>query len=163
MIRSAANLFACTLALACGHVVLADVFNMPDGQKSISFVPIGNAGNANDPATADAFGGVAYHYAIDKYDVTTGQYTQFLNAVAATDTYSLYNPNMATYFSTVGISRAGSAGSYVYSVIGNGDVPVFDVSWGDAARFVNWLHNGQPTGARPEHDRGRGLHAQWLP
>ena len=22
--------------------------------------------------------------------------------------------------------------------------PVFDVSWGDAARFCNWLQNGQP-------------------
>ena len=23
--------------------------------------------------------------------------------------------------------------------------PVFNVSWGDAARFCNWLQNGQPT------------------
>jgi sulfatase modifying factor 1 len=27
-------------------------------------------------------------------------------------------------------------------------VPVFDVSWGSAARFSNWLQNGQPTGAQ---------------
>ncbi|MBM4094895.1 MAG: PEP-CTERM sorting domain-containing protein, partial [Planctomycetes bacterium] len=26
--------------------------------------------------------------------------------------------------------------------------PVNYVSWGDAARFMNWLHNGQPTGAQ---------------
>ena len=25
------------------------------------------------------------------------------------------------------------------------DAPVFDVSWGDSARFANWLQNGQPT------------------
>ena len=25
-------------------------------------------------------------------------------------------------------------------------MPVFDISWGDAARFCNWLDNGQPTG-----------------
>ena len=24
-------------------------------------------------------------------------------------------------------------------------MPVFDVTWGDAARFCNWLQNGQPT------------------
>jgi formylglycine-generating enzyme required for sulfatase activity len=27
------------------------------------------------------------------------------------------------------------------------DAPMFDVSWGDAARFCNWLQNGQPIGA----------------
>jgi formylglycine-generating enzyme required for sulfatase activity len=26
--------------------------------------------------------------------------------------------------------------------------PVNEVSWGDAARFCNWLHNGQPTGSQ---------------
>jgi len=26
-------------------------------------------------------------------------------------------------------------------------MPVVDVAWGDAARFVNWLANGQPTGS----------------
>jgi formylglycine-generating enzyme required for sulfatase activity len=90
---------------------------------------------------------------MDKYDVTTAQYTQFLNALAATDSYGLYatsdnsGTSMATAFPTVGITRSGSSGSYTYSVIGNGNVPVFDVSWGDAARFSNWLQNGQPTGA----------------
>jgi formylglycine-generating enzyme required for sulfatase activity len=28
------------------------------------------------------------------------------------------------------------------------DRPVNYVSWGDAARFANWLHNGQPSGAQ---------------
>ena len=39
---------------------------------------------------------------------------------------------------------------------------MFDVTWGDAARFCNWLQNGQPTAAtgRPRHDRDGGLHAQ---
>ena len=35
-----------------------------------------------------------YAYNIGTYEVTTGQYVAFLNAVAATDTYGLYNINM---------------------------------------------------------------------
>ena len=113
---------------------------------TIATVPIGNPGNANDPATGNLYGGVAYNYAIDKYDVTVGQYTAFLNAVAATDAYGLYNPSMATDLNIAGISQSGVSGSYMYSVIGSANHPVTYVSWGDAARFSNWLNNGQPTG-----------------
>ena len=123
----------------------ADVFSMPSGQTSLGLVPVGNPGNAADPATG--LGAVSYTYAIGKYDVTVAQYTTFLNAVATTaDTYGLYNPYMATDVSSAGIVQGGSLGSYSYSVVGNGNMPVFDVSWWDAARFCNWLQNGQPTG-----------------
>jgi formylglycine-generating enzyme len=114
---------------------------------TIDTAPIGNPGNANDPATGSVFGGVAYNYSIDKYDVTVGQYTSFLDAVAATDTYSLYNTAMATNINIAGISRSGVSGSYSYSVIGSPNHPITYVSWGDAARFSNWLQNGQPAGA----------------
>ena len=113
---------------------------------TVDTVPVGNPGNANDPATGSLYGGVAYNYSIGKYDVTVGQYTAFLNAVAATDTYALYNPAMATDLNIAGIARSGSSGSYTYSVIGSANHPITYVSWGDAARFSNWLNNGQPTG-----------------
>jgi hypothetical protein len=84
--------------------------------------------------------------------VTIGQYTAFLNAVAATDAHSLYSEYMATNLNTAGISRAGSLGSYTYSVINNGgdssNRPITFVSWLDSARFANWMANGQPTGAQ---------------
>jgi formylglycine-generating enzyme required for sulfatase activity len=112
----------------------------------IDIVPVGDVGNPNDPVTGDLYGGVNYGYAIGKYEVTVGQYAAFLNAVAATDTYSLYHTAMATSDEIAGIARSGSAGSYTYSVIGSPNKPVTWVSWGDAARFVNWLHNDQPTG-----------------
>jgi formylglycine-generating enzyme required for sulfatase activity len=55
-------------------------------------------------------------------------------------------PNVA------GISRSGAQGAYVYAVMENGGSsaarPVTSVSWFNAARFANWLANGQPTGAQ---------------
>jgi formylglycine-generating enzyme len=116
------------------------------GTISIDLVPVGDAGNAADPLTG--YGAVAYTYQMGKYDVTAAQYAVFLNSVATSgDPYGLYNPKMATDLPTYGILRTSSSSGYSYKLKGNGNVPVFDVSWGDAARFVNWLQNGQPTGA----------------
>ena len=143
------------------------------GEASLEFVTVGDPGNAADTTvTGDGtsgYGSVPYTYQMGKYDVTVGQYCQFLNAVAKTDTYGLYNLHrlrpMATDFPTFGITQSGSSGSYSYSVTGGysqaANCPMFDVSWGDAARFCNWLQNGQPTGAEGRgHDRDRGVHAQ---
>ena len=110
------------------------------------WVPVGNPGNANDSGTNRNFGGLNYTYNIGQYDVTIAQYTVFLNAVGQSDPYSLYNTSMATDAVVAGIQRSGASGSYTYSVIGDGQRPVTYVSWYDAARFANWMQNGQPTG-----------------
>jgi sulfatase modifying factor 1 len=125
------------LALLCAAATASAI--------TIDTVTIGNPGNPGDTAGR---GRVNYTYAIGTYDVTLTQYTAFLNAMAQTDTYSLYNPNMATDLNVAGIQQNGSNGSYTYSVIGSGQRPVTYVSWSDAARFTNWLHNGQPNGAQ---------------
>ncbi|GJQ27727.1 MAG: hypothetical protein HBSAPP02_27590 [Phycisphaerae bacterium] len=117
----------------------------------IDTVPVGNAGNAGDTRyDVGGYGAVGYAFNMGKFEVTAGQYTAFLNAVAATDTYGLYNTDMGS-FPNLGanIQRSGSSGSYTYSVAADwANRPVNYVSWGDAARFANWLHNGQPTGAQ---------------
>lgn len=108
----------------------------------IPTVPIGNAGNAPD---STGYGSVAYTYNIGSTEVTNAQYAAFLNAVAATDTYALYNTNMAG--SVGGITRSGSPGSYTYSTVsGRENNPVNWVCFLDATRFANWLHNGQGSG-----------------
>ena len=121
------------------------------GAASLQFVTVGNPGNAADPATGSLYGSVGYTYQMGQYDVTAGQYTALLNAVAATDTYGLYNSGMAvvgTGSYGCGIVQSGSSGSYTYSVAtAYQNFPVNCVSWGDAARFCNWLQNGQLTGA----------------
>ncbi len=111
------------------------------------FVTVGNPGNAADPGSG--YGAVDYTYRIGKFEVTAGQYTEFLNAVAAEDTYGLYNTKMdiAVHSHGCNIQRSGSPGAYSYSVTADReDRPVNWVSWGDTARFANWLTNGKPTG-----------------
>jgi formylglycine-generating enzyme len=116
----------------------------------IETVTVGNPGNAGDPIQFQGvFGAVDYEYAIAKYEVTAGQYAAFLNAVAATDPHFLYHVNMWAHADGCKIQRTGSPGSYTYSFAPDwANRPVNFISWGDAARFANWLHNGQPTGAQ---------------
>ena len=94
-------------------------------------------------------GGVAETYNIGKYEVTAGQYTEFLNAVADDDTHGLYNTQMWSDVEGCKIEQTGSSPNYTYSVAPDrADRPVDFVNWYDVLRFANWMHNGQPTGAQ---------------
>jgi len=119
---------------------------------TIKTVAVGDVGNAPDLATGSLYGRVDYAYNIGKYEVTAGQYTGFLNAVGGVDTYALYNTVMSLTDSGSGITRSGGGtvgNPYTYSVAADFvNRPVNYVSWGDSARFANWLENGQPMGAQ---------------
>ena len=105
--------------LAISSAARADVLNMGPGLTSLETVPVGNVGNAGELSGAGAggygpnriCGAVAYEYNIGKYEVTAGQYTEFLNAVADTDTYALYNQSMwsSTYGCKIQRSEIGRA------------------------------------------------------
>lgn len=134
MIRSASALAGAVLGASVAQATI-----------SVPTVPVGFVGNAPDPATG--YGSVGYEYRIGTTEVTNAQYAAFLNAVAATDTHALYNAGMAG--TTGGIVRDGVDGGYTYSTTtGREAHPVNYVSFWDACRFSNWLHNGQPTGAQ---------------
>ena len=121
----------------------------PAARILIETVTVGNPGNAGDVQQQGVFGAVDHVYEIAKHEVTAGQYAAFLNAVAATDAHGLYSPNMGTHAQGCRIERLGAPGSFTYRVAPDwADRPVNFVSWGDAARFANWLHNGQPVGAQ---------------
>ena len=118
----------------------------------IDTVPVGNAGNAADNSySLIILGGVDYAYNMGKYEVTAGQYCEFLNAVAKTDAHGLYNANMDSSSLGCQITRHSTSEGYFYDFSGRPsgtaadweNRPVNYVSWGDAARFANWLHNGQ--------------------
>ena len=142
-----------TTVVVCSAVVAqADVFNMGSGLTSLETVPVGNPGNAgelsggNDYGPARICGAVGYTYNIGKYEVTAGQYTVFLNAKAKTDPYGLYNADM---YSPTGcnIQRFDTSDGYFYTVTEDyANRPVNYVSFWDAARFTNWLCNGQGNG-----------------
>ncbi len=119
-------------------------------------VPVGNPRNAADMRynlveRPEGYGRVDYTYNIGKYEVTAGQYCEFLNAVAKTDIYGLYDTNMdtAVYAYGCNIKRSGTWGGYTYSVASDwANRPVNYADFWDACRFANWLHNGQPTGVQ---------------
>jgi len=141
------------VAFTCVSGAQADVM--------IETITVGNPGNQGELSGSGAggtgpdriCGAVGYVYNIGKCEVTAGQYTEFLNAVAATDTYGLYNSYMWSASYGCKIRQLGNSGSHTYVVDYDGDDiedidwvnrPVNYISWGDAARFSNWLHNGQP-------------------
>ena len=112
------------------------------GDVQVESVLVGNPGNINDGAT---YGSVGYEYRMGSYEVTNFEYAEFLNAVdpEGLNPSAIYSPNMASD------ARAGIAFStnspngkkYVVKDL-MGSKPVVYVSWYDAARFTNWVHNG---------------------
>jgi formylglycine-generating enzyme required for sulfatase activity len=113
---------------------------------TIDWVTVGDPGNANDTT---GYGAVADTYRIGKYEVTNAQYTGFLNSVDPTgvNPNGIYDLNMGNLVRG-GISfNPGAANGAKYSVKTNmGNKPVNYVSWYDAARFANWMNNGQGAG-----------------
>lgn len=111
------------------------------------FIEMVRVGNVSNKADHNRRGRVDYKYQIGKHEVSIEQYTDFLNAVAASDPYGLYNPQLMTNPLTAGITRSGENEAYKYSAIpGSEGFPITGINWFDAARFINWLSNGQPNG-----------------
>jgi formylglycine-generating enzyme len=137
-------------------LLVSSLCGAPSHAVTFDWAHVGNPGNVADTEVmvfdgTTGYGSVAYSYRISKHEVTNAQYTEFLNAVAATDPYELYSTEMAST-TWGGITRSGTSGSYSYAVkpaVGSyayDNKPVVFVSFIDAMRFVNWLHNNQGAG-----------------
>jgi formylglycine-generating enzyme required for sulfatase activity len=114
----------------------------------IEWVTVGDPGNLPDKT---GYGGVPYAYQIGKYEVSVEQYAEFLNAVAGSDPHGLWDERMgdagARKAHTTFLQRTGDKGAYRYEVLpGCERLPVVFVSFEDAMRFANWLHNGKGQG-----------------
>ena len=135
-------------ATAATGLTLLLIVATGSGAAQIETVFVGNAGNRRDVHGA-GFGAVEYNYRIGKYEVTNAQYVEFLNSVDpdATNMLGLYNSQMASD-ARGGIlltPDARSGEKYVVKPSRERN-PVILVSWYDAIRFANWLHNGQGDG-----------------
>lgn len=118
-------------------------YNLDNDIVFLETVPVGDPGNPDD---ITGYGGVSYDYEIGKYEVTNDQYVEFLNAVASCDLYQLWDPGQ-TVDPMGGIDRIGDCPNSTYASKANmGNKPVNFVTLQDCMRFVNWLHNGMPTG-----------------
>lgn len=118
----------------------AALISYASASVTMDWVTIGNANNAADTT---GYGAVDHAYNIGKYEVTNAQYADFLNYKGQSNANGIYNSSMADY----GITQVGSSGSFSYTVNGTlANRPVVYVSWFDAARFANWMMNGQGSG-----------------
>ena len=155
-ILSCARLFRAVLSV--GVAALLGVQAVPAHAVTIDWVTVGDPGNTADTnGNPNPAGAVSETFQIMKFEFTNQQYTDFLNSVAATDTYSLYNTRMGSN-ARGGITQSGASGSYTYAIRTNmGDKPVNYVSWFDAARVANWLMNGATGTSSMETGRIRSI------
>jgi sulfatase modifying factor 1 len=127
--------------------IVAALITSASATVTMDWVTIGNANNAADTADGDAYtagtqryGAVDHAYRIGKYEVTNAQYGEFLNAKGQSNANGIYSTKMPAY----GITQSGTSGSFTYTVTtAFANRPVVLVSWFDAARFANWMMNGQ--------------------
>jgi formylglycine-generating enzyme required for sulfatase activity len=121
---------------------------------TIDYTTIGNPGNV--PNT-NGWGAVSATYRLATYETPNVQYVEFLNRVdaAGTNPNGIYNAPMGSdALGGITFNAAASSGSK-YSVkagtnpnnVAYGNAPVVFATWFSAARFVNWLSNGQPGSA----------------
>jgi len=124
----------------------------------MDMIAIGNAGNIGNPGSSPSgLGAVPYLYLMSSKETTNTDYVAFLNAVDpnGTQTVGIFQPQMQSDArGGIAFDAAGTVGAK-YSVKPgslqpNGSyatMPANYINWFSAARFVNWLHNGQQNSA----------------
>jgi formylglycine-generating enzyme required for sulfatase activity len=142
------------LTLVTAALALLCLAGMAQANITIDTVTVGDVGNTADTVAHSmnpaGQGAVSYAYNIGKYEVTNSQYVAFLNAADAggANANGIYNVLMGINARGGITYTSGSANGAKYTVRANmGDKPVNYVCWYDAARFTNWLGNGQGTGS----------------
>jgi sulfatase modifying factor 1 len=146
MTRSSWILVRPDFILACALAISVGILGATASAIVIETVPVGNLGNIAHPSNGGV-GAVGYQYNIGKYEVTAGEYTAFLTAMAQSDPNGLYDPKMSSKPEGPQIMRTGASGSYQYNVAADFENrPMNYVTFLQAMRFSNWLHNDQPTG-----------------
>ncbi len=122
----------------CASVSFADTFGSGANSFSIEFVKVGNPGNPPD-ANPNPAGSVAYEYRIGTYEISE-QMIDKANAESA---------------------LAGSPLNITKDTRGPG-YPATNITWYEAARFVNWLNTSTGSAAAYKFDDS-GNFQLWTP
>jgi formylglycine-generating enzyme required for sulfatase activity len=108
----AAVIFGAFLILSFHLSAQADTFGSGSNSFEISFVQISQTNNATDPRTTNKYGAVPYEYRASIYEISQNDITK----------------------ATAGGLSNVTAGTYL------GDKPAANITWYEAAAFVNWLN-----------------------
>jgi formylglycine-generating enzyme required for sulfatase activity len=114
------------IVLSCGAPAMADTFGSGANEFTLDFVTISGATNPASGIPAGSgftFTGVNKDYRMGTYEITNDQWNKF-TASAGVPT---------------GSQGGYSSGFYNWGT-GTTNVPTNDVSWYEAAQFVNWLN-----------------------
>lgn len=118
-----------------------------DRDHAWDFVTIRDPGNipysGHDPLSiVGDRGGVNYEYRIGRYELTSAQWVDFLNAMQLGDEIFGWIPNFW------GGTVVATSPHYQFALIGPETAmqPAAGIPWRAAAYYCNWLHNGRPTG-----------------
>ena len=104
--------------------------------------------DANNVADTNGYGSVNTNYLIGKYSVTNCEYALFLNSVdpQGINPQGLYSLNMnSNVIGGISVISGNANGSKYVTKTNMSNKPVIYVSWFDAVRYCNWLHNGALT------------------
>lgn len=135
--------------VACVMILSGAALGQPD-PSGIEFVTVGAPGNApmTDPRTPPdnrmfGRGSVSYEYKIGKYETTSAQWAEFLNAYRGQST-----PH--PFWSWDGPVHSGMSGNQFsgYSTTpATAMFPLGGLTWRMSALYCNWLHNGKGSDA----------------
>ncbi len=115
----------------------------------IDFVTIGSPGNAayTGPAPFGVVGGrgrVDYEYRIGKYEITTAQWVEYVNTFSTQSAELQFYATPVFWGAESDPTYSGPGRRYRLRAEAKADMrPVVGITWRDAARYCNWLHNGK--------------------
>jgi formylglycine-generating enzyme required for sulfatase activity len=149
------------VALAAGPAVAQSIPLSPVAQAAaaritfehgIELVTIGAAGNAawagtSPPTPGDRAvgrGSVGYEFRIGRYEVTTAQWVEFVNAAMdRPSTDRLPHVSVPARWGAAGAAPVNPGGARFVVPAGNEMRAAGGISWRMAAMYCNWLHNNK--------------------
>lgn len=126
-------------------IICCPIVTTAHSEVQFQWSVVGNPGNVAD---STGYGAVSNTFRISQHEVTNSQYTEFLNAVdpSGFNEYALYNIDMYGSLGGIEVNTGNPSGTKYIAKSGWENHPVNYISWYDAVRFTNWLHNGQGNG-----------------